>query len=381
MMGIISLCSVMVVGVYVFMKEGHKRKVGDKKCKLESGYAALVGNTPMVELTALSRLVGSRILVKMECLNPGGTGKDRACKFMLEAALPELKKANIKTGGKRPVVEGTSGSTGISLASMCNAMDVPLHVVIPDDQADEKKRILNGLGADVVVVPSAAISNGKHYVNQARALADDLGGIFMNQFENTANFMAHYEGTGPEIWKQTNGCIDAFVMSAGTGGTIAGVSRFLKEQRKDLSVALADPNGSSLFNKVTHGVCFTPEQAERTIRRHRYDSIVEGVGLDRVTANFDRAEIDTAYRVSDQAVVEMAHWLLREEGLFVGSSSALNVTAACMHAKALGPGHTIVTVICDSGQRHLSRFWNPEYVGCYDIVWPNRDVVPAVLLP
>jgi len=342
-----------------------------------SAYASLVGKTPMVELSKLSKLVGCRVLVKMECMNPGGTGKDRASKYMLEAAKSRLTKGV-------PVVEGTSGSTGISLACLCNAMDVPLHVVLPDDQADEKKSLLEGLGAHVKIVPSAAISNKKHYVNQARILADELGGVFMNQFENTANFMAHYTETGPEIWQQTQGSVDAFVMSAGTGGTIAGVSTFLKEQaanvgRRKVTIALADPNGSSLFNKVAHGVCFTPEQAERTIRRHRYDSIVEGVGLDRITANFDKADIDTAYKVTDQMVIDMAHWLLREEGLFVGSSSALNVVGACLHAKAMGPGHTVVTIICDSGQRHLSRFWNPEYVGQYNIIWPAKDVIPSCI--
>jgi len=339
-----------------------------------SAYASLVGNTPMVELKKLSNILGCRILVKMECLNPGGTGKDRACKYMLEAA-----DADIRRGA--PVVEGTSGSTGISLACMCRALNAPLYVVLPDDQAAEKRVLLEGLGAEVRVVPSAAISNKNHYVNRARALAEEVGGIFMNQFENTANFMAHYTETGPEIWEQTGGDVDAFVMSAGTGGTIAGVSKYLKEQsgRNGVVIALADPNGSSLFNKVMYGVCFTPEQAERTIRRHRYDSIVEGVGLDRVTANFSQASIDTAFKVSDQMVVEMAHWLLREEGLFVGSSSALNVAAACLQAKAMGPGHTIVTIICDSGQRHLSRFWNPEYIGQYNLTWPNKNVVPSCL--
>lgn len=313
-------------------------------------YLSMIGNTPMLELKKISKLLQCKILVKLECNNPGGTGKDRAAKYMIRKAM---RDARFRRGCD--VVEGTSGSTGIALAGLCRAQGLNLHVVMPDDQASEKQLLLESLGAKVKVVPTCAISNRDHYVNSARRLADELGGIFFDQFENLANFEAHYKETGPEIWAQTKGAIDAFVMSAGTGGTIAGVSQYLKERKGNMvRIVLADPQGSSLLRKVTHGVCFTQEQSERRIKKHRYDSIVEGVGLDRITANFDRAKIDTATAVTDQEVVLMAHWLLQNEGLFVGSSSALNIAAACQTAKELGPGHTIVTIVCDQGQRHTS---------------------------
>ena len=229
-------------------------------------------------------------------------------------------------------------------------------------------------------MPCCAISNKEHYVNAARRLADEIpGGIFMNQFENLANFEAHITETGPEIWQQMHGNIDAFVMSAGTGGTIAGVSTFLKEKNNSLRVVLGDPQGSSLFHRVMHGVCFTVEQTERKVRKHRYDSIVEGVGLDRVTENFKKAVIDSAEKIMDQEIIEMAHWLVREEGLFVGSSSALNIAAACRTAHKIGYGHTVVTIVCDSGQRHLSRFWNPDYIKKYNLTWPEIDSLPKCL--
>jgi cysteine synthase len=252
---------------------------------------------------------------------------------------------------------------------------------MPDDQSEEKRRLLTSLGAKVRVVPACAISNRDHYVNTAKRLAEEIGGIFVDQFENLANFEAHYKTTGPEIWNQTAGQVDAFVMSAGTGGTLAGVSQFLKEKKGNLvRIVLADPQGSSLLRKVTHGVCFTPEQSERRIRKHRYDSIAEGVGLDRITANFDRAKIDTAVTIGDQELVLMAHWLLQNEGLFVGSSSALNIAAACQVARDLGPGHTIVTVVCEGGVRGASRFWNKEYLASRGLVWPVSGSVPAVML-
>jgi cysteine synthase A len=321
--------------------------------------------------------------VKMESMNPGGTGKDRAAMSMLQ----EAQRSNPIYGRNCNIVEGTSGSTGIALATLCLARGLQLHVVMPDDQADEKRRLLECLGVRVHIVPNCAISNPNHYVNAARKLATDIGGIFMNQFENVANYQAHFDTTGPEIWSQTGGSLDAFVMSAGTGGTIAGVSQYLKSRisgrnysgRAGIEVVLADPQGSSLFNRVTQGVCYTSEQAETRLKKHRYDSLVEGVGLDRVTANFQNASIDSAESVTDQEVLLTAHWLLANEGLFVGSSSALNVAAALRVAKRLGPGSTVVTIICDTGQRHVSRFWNREYIGKYSLQWPEdgKCAVPA----
>lgn len=221
-------------------------------------------------------------------------------------------------------------------------------------------------------------------MNQARNLAKELNGVFVNQFENEANYKAHFESTGPEIYQQIKARglnLDAFVMSSGTGGTIAGVSNYLKSRDSKIRVILADPHGSSLHMKVKFGVCYTPQQAERTVRKHRYDSIVEGVGLDRLTKNFNKAVIDDSYQACDQEIVDMAHWLLNNEGIFVGSSSALNVAVAVKAARALPQASTVVTVICDSGQRHLSRLWSQDYVSSYNIKWPedSKRVVPECL--
>jgi cysteine synthase A len=353
-------------------------------------YIKLIGNTPMIELKKLSMRLGCTFYVKMESMNPSGTGKDRAAKYML---MNMLSKHSSSSSGSSSgssssssiskVVEGTSGSTGIALASLCNALKLQLFIVMPDDQANEKKKLLESLGATVTIVPCCAISNKDHYVNRAKKLAEEIGGVFVNQFENLSNYQAHLDETGPEIWNQTNGTLDAFVMSAGTGGTIAGVSRYLKSRNPNIKTFLADPPGSSLLNKVKYGVCYTYQQKESKLKKHRYDSIVEGVGLDRVTKNFDMGLIDDGVTCDDQEILDMAHFLLREEGLFVGSSSSLNVVASCKVVHELKKQNiknpVIVTVICDTGQRHVSRFWNPDYVGNYNLVWPANDVVPTCL--
>lgn len=304
----------------------------------------------------------------MESSNPGQTGKDRAVKHILDSA----EEAGLLKKGMA-VVEGTSGSTGISLAYQCRARGYQLHVVMPDDQAEEKRILLEKLGAKVLVVPVCSIANKNHYVNRARSLAQELGGFFVNQFENTANQQAHYLRTGPELWAQTGGRIDGFVMSAGTGGTIAGISRFLKERDRRIRVLLADPTGSSLCNKVNHDVCYTRQQSERTIRKHRYDSIVEGVGLDRITANFAAARIDAAYQAEDQRLVVLAHWLLRHEGLLLGSSTALNLAVLLQALPQFPEAAVLVTVCCDSGQRHLSRFWSPAFLASQGLRWPQSE--------
>lgn len=338
-----------------------------------SAYESLVGNTPLVRLRRASEITGCEVLVKMENMNPGGTGKDRAAKMMLLEAMATGKLPQ-KNG---IVVEGTSGSTGIALACLCRPYGHKLHIVMPDDQADEKRQILESLGCQVTIVPCCAIANKNHYVRVAKKLAEELGGFYVNQFENIANSKIHFEETGPEIFRQCDGHIDAFVMSSGTGGTMAGVSRYLKSVKPSIKIVLADPQGSSLLNYVEHGVCYAEQQSERKLRRHRYDSIVEGIGLDRLTANFESANIDSAARVDDQEILNTAHWLLSEEGLFVGSSSALNIAIACITAKRLGPGHTVVTVVCDHGSRHLSRFWNKEYVKKYNLEWPQSGIMPT----
>lgn len=312
---------------------------------------------------------------QMESMNPGGTGKDRAVKYMLSEAR---KNPNFRPGVD--IYEGTSGSTGIALAFQCNSLGLKLHVCMPDDQAQEKRQLLEKLGATVHIVPSCAIANSDHYVNTARRLSVENKGIFIDQFENLANLKAHFESTGPEIWSQTEGKLDAFVMSAGTGGTIAGVSKYLKSKNKNVKVVLADCTGSSLLQKVLYKVCYTHHQSERTIKKHRYDSIVEGVGLDRITKNFSAAQIDTGYLVTDQEIVNVAHWVLKYEGLFVGSSSAMNIAAAikyCLDKRGKNEKSeeplNVVTVICDGGNRHLSRFWNPDYLAENNLVWPAQE--------
>ena len=339
------------------------------------GYAALIGRTALTEIVSLSKLTGRKIFVKCEHLNPGGTGKDRiALSMLLEAEA----SGKLKPGGT--VVEGTSGSTGIALAALCAARGYKLIICMPDDQSDEKMRLLRRFGATLHVVKTASISNPDHYVNHARRLAAEIpGAVFMDQFENGANFQAHFEGTGPEIWAGTNGRVDAFVMSAGTGGTIAGVSRFLKAVTGGrVKVVLADPPGSSLLNYVKHGVCYAPQQAERRVRKHRYDTIAEGIGLDRITSNLAKAKMDEVIALTDQDALDMAHFLMRREGLFVGSSSAMNVAAAVMFAHQLPPGSSIVTVICDSGQRHVTRFWNEDFTTReFKLHWPSASDADA----
>lgn len=327
-----------------------------------SGWLAVRGPRSAPQRRGSSSLGVSRRQAKLEFLNPGGSPKDRAAKQILEEA-----RASGRLRSGDVVVEGTSGSTGISLALLCRAWGFRSEVVLPDDAAAEKAKILETLGTRVRRVKPASITNELNYVNVARRRGQLAGHFFTDQFENPANFRAHQAHTGPEIWRQCGGVLDAFVMGAGTGGTIAGAGRFLKEQaeregRSPVRVVLADPPGSSLFHWVAHGTAFAPQQAERTIRRHRYDTIVEGVGLDRTTANLREAVIDDAIRVEDVESVAMARRVLREEGLFVGSSSAMHLAAARTLALRLGPGHRIVTLICDRGERHLSRFWNDDFL-------------------
>ena len=373
--------SLFVAGFFLTRRDGGLNEEEEDMIE-DLDFDGLIGNTPMIEVRSLSKLTGCRIMAKMECRNPGGSGKDRPAKYMLKEMAREAKTRG-RDAREIQVVESTSGNTGISLAALCKNLGLELYIVMPDDQSIEKRKKLEALGAKVKVVENCSIANAKHYVNEARRLATDLTsldyGVHLNQFENLANTLAHEETTGPELLRQCPQ-LDAFVMSAGTGGTIAGVSRCArrqeeKEQGEALEVVLADPQGSSLYHKVVNGVCFAPQQREQKLRKHRYDTIVEGVGLDRVTANFDAADIDSAEAVSDQEMVDMAHWLLHKEGLFVSSSSALNMVAALRVARRLGEGHTVATVLCETGQRHLPRFWNPAYLKERELVWPDPDTL------
>lgn len=258
------------------------------------------------------------------------------------------------------IYEGTVGSTGISLATLCRARGYLAHICMPDDQAKEKSDLLLKLGAEVERVRPAPIVDQNHFVNRARNLAAEHTsssekkgrGLFADQFENTANYIAHYNGTGPEIWEQCSGRLDAFVAGAGTGGTISGVSLFLKEKLRSIKVVLADPQGSGLYNRIKYGVMFDPKEREGTRRRHQVDTIVEGIGVNRVTANFEagRELVDDAVRVTDEQAMAMARWLVEKDGIFIGSSSAVNLVAATKVALALGPGKRVVTILCDSGK-------------------------------
>lgn len=290
-------------------------------------------------------------------MNPGGSVKDRVALEILQQAF---KDGKLSRGGL--VAEGTVGSTGVSLAMLAQSFGCRCFISMPDDAAEEKSALLEALGAEVQRVRPVSISHPDHFVHVARRKAEENpNAIFADQFENLANFRAHLK-TGEEIWVQTRGHIDAFVSGAGTGGTIAGISTVLKNYKSSVSIFLADPPGSGLYNKVKRGVMYTREEAEGKRLRNPFDTITEGVGINRITTNFEKAVIDDAFKVSDEESVEMAAYLLRNEGLFVGSSSAVNCVGAVKAACKLGPGHTIVTILCDGGQRHLSKFYDTNYL-------------------
>ncbi|ODQ66098.1 PALP-domain-containing protein [Nadsonia fulvescens var. elongata DSM 6958] len=330
------------------------------------GAEGLIGHTPMIKIKSLSKLTGCEIYAKMEMLNPGGSAKDRVALAIIQQAEAEGFLTPHKPE-KDVIFEGTSGSTGISIAMLARAMGYDAHICLPDDTSLEKITMLESLGAIVEKVRPASIVDKNQYVNRARYQAERLTndesttrrGIFADQFENEANWNAHFKHTGPEIYAQTKGDMDIFVTGAGTGGTISGVSQYLKSQNPHIHTVLADPPGSGFYNKVKHGVMFDSVEREGTRRRHQVDTIIEGIGLNRITKNFKSGElyIDDAIRVEDNESLKMARWLVENDGLFIGSSSAVNCVAAIKLAKQNGPGIKIVTILCDSGVRHLSKFW------------------------
>ena len=307
-----------------------------------------VGNTPLIRLAGLSRETGCEIYGKAEFMNPGGSVKDRAAKWIV---LDAEARGLLGAGGI--VVEGTAGNTGIGLAHVCNARGYRLILLMPDNQSPEKYQLLEALGAEVRKVPVVPYSNPAQYQHQAGRLAAELpNAIWSNQFDNTANRRAHVESTGPEIWAQTGGRIDAFVASSGTGGTLAGTSEYLKSRAPHIRTVLADPPGSSLFEFVLRG----------EIKSTGKGSITEGIGIARVTDNFRDAPVDTAVHVEDQDTVAMVYRLLHEEGLFLGSTSGVNVAAAVQVAREMGPGHTVVTVLCDGGGKYVSRLYDRAWL-------------------
>jgi len=307
-----------------------------------------IGNTPLIRMSRLSELTGCEILGKAEFLNPGGSVKDRAALWMVR----EHEKAGaLKAGGT--VVEGTAGNTGIGLAHVCNARGYECVIYMPDNQSKEKVDILHALGAEVRVVPTVPYKDPMNYQKQAGRYAESLpGAVWANQFDNVANRLAHYESTGPEIWAQTEGKVDAFTCATGTGGTLAGVSRYLKEQDESIRIVLADPMGSALYSWVKSG----------STEMSRGPSITEGIGNSRVTDNLAGTAIDDAVQVTDQEMVTMVYQELLTEGWFFGSSTGINLCAAVKVAKQLGQGHTIVTVLCDGGSKYQSRLFNEDFL-------------------
>ena len=311
-------------------------------------FAAAVGDTPLIRMNGLSEATGCDILGKAEFLNPGGSVKDRAALWIIRE---HERGGALRPGGT--VVEGTAGNTGIGLAHVCNARGYKCVFFIPEDQSQGKLDILRTLGAEVRLVPVVPYTNERNYQKQAGRFAASLpGGVWANQFDNTANRAAHYESTGPEIWRQTEGRVDAFVAAVGTGGTLAGVATFLKERKADTRIVLADCMGSALHSYVKTGETVMSEGP----------SITEGIGNSRVTENLAGAPLDDAVQVADQEMVRMVFRLLREEGWFFGSSTGVNLCAAAQVARDLGPGHTVVTMLCDSGAKYQSRLFNREWL-------------------
>lgn len=322
---------------------------------IKDGFIGTVGNTPLIRLHHLSQETGCEILGKAEFLNPGGSVKDRAALYIIEDAEA---KGLLKPGGT--VVEGTAGNTGIGLAHICNAKGYRCLIIIPETQSQEKIDLLRTLGAEVQTVPAVPYKDPNNYVKVSGRLAEELdNAIWANQFDNLANRQAHYETTGPEIWQQTDGKIDAWVSATGTGGTYAGAALFFKEKNPDIKCIVADPMGSGLYSYVKTGE-INPEGS----------SITEGIGNSRITANMQGVPIDDAIQIDDQEALRVIYQLLHREGLFMGGSVGINVGAAIALAKEMGPGHTIVTVLCDGGARYQSRIYNQEWLASKGLSLP-----------
>ena len=325
------------------------------------GFMESIGNTPLIRLKKASEITKCEIYGKAEFMNPGGSVKDRAAKAIIQNAE---KVDGLKVGGT--IVEGTAGNTGISLAMCANARGYKTVIVLPETQSQEKKDMLRICGADLRLVPAVPYKDPNNYVRYSEKLAKDLskdnsnGVIWANQFDNTANLEGHYNSTGPEIWQQTKGNIDGFICSVGSGGTIAGISKFLKEQKSDVTIGLSDPLGSALYNFYQNGEL----KAEG-------NSISEGIGQGRITENLNCAKIDKAYQVSDEEALPIIFDLHSQEGLLLGGSSAINVAGAIRMAKDMGPGKTIVTILCDSGSRYFSKLWNTDFLKSKNLPLPS----------
>ena len=322
---------------------------------ITEGFSGAVGRTPLIRLRALSALTGCEILGKAEFMNPGGSVKDRAALGILQEAEAS---GLLRPGGT--VVEGTAGNTGIGLTHLCNARGYRALIVIPETQSAEKIGLLRSLGAEVRTVPAVPYADPNNYVKIP-------GALWANQFDNLANRRAHYASTGPEIWEQCQGRLDAWVAATGTGGTYAGVAMFLKERDPGVRCVLADPHGSALYHWATGGEL-----------RSEGSSITEGIGNSRITANLQGAPVDDAVRIGDEEALQTIHHLLWQEGLFMGGSVGINVAAAVETARRLGPGHRIVTILCDSGDRYRSRLYDAEWLLSRGLRQPQRDAASSV---
>ena len=326
-----------------------------------AGFAGTVGNTPLIRLNKASEITGCEILGKAEFLNPGGSVKDRAAYFMIRDA-EEL--GVLKPGGA--VVEGTAGNTGIGLALVGNARGYRTVIVMPETQSQEKIDMLRLCGAEVRLVPAKPYRDPGNYVRVSERVAEELAGtepngaIWANQWDNPANYRGHIESTGPEIWRQTGGEVDGFICAIGTGGTLAGVSQSLKSYNKDVTIGLADPEGAAMYSYFKTG-----ELASEG------SSITEGIGQGRITENVAAAHVDIPFRIPDSEALPVIFDLLSEEGLCLGGSSGINVAGAIRLARELGPGKTIVTVLCDGGQRYQSQLFNPDFLRSKDLPLPS----------
>jgi cysteine synthase A len=329
--------------------------------QVRDGFIDAIGRTPLIRLRAASEATGCEILGKAEFLNPGGSVKDRAALYII---LDAERRGLLKPGGL--IVEGTAGNTGIGLALVGNARGYRTVIVIPETQSREKKDMLRLCGARLKEVPAAPYSNPENYVHVSERLAVSLapsepnGVLWANQWDNTANRDSHYRGTGPEIWEQTDGRVDGFTCAIGTGGTLAGTGAFLKERRKTIRIVAADPMGAAMYHWIKHGEL----KAEGS-------SVTEGIGLGRITKNIEGAPVDDAYQIPDSEGLPIMFDLLRHEGLCVGGSSAINVAGAIRLARELGPGHTVVTILADSGMRYQSKLWNPAFLAAKGLPQPE----------
>ncbi|MGX1305387.1 cysteine synthase A [Amorphus suaedae] len=331
-----------------------------------------IGNTPLIRLNRASEETGCEILGKAEFMNPGQSVKDRAAYYIVRDAM---ERGELRPGGT--IVEGTAGNTGIGLALVGAALGFRTVIVIPETQSDEKKQMLRLAGAELIEVPAVPYRNPNNYVKLSGRLAAQMaksepnGAIWANQFDNVSNREAHILTTGPEIWEQTDGDVDGFICAVGSGGTLAGIGMALKERNPEITIGLADPMGAALYNFYTHGEL-----------KSEGSSITEGIGQGRITKNLEGAPVDIAFQIPDAEALPIVFDLLQHEGLCLGGSSGINVAGAIRLARHLGPGHTIVTILCDYGNRYASKLFNPEFLRSKDLPVPEwMEKMPSIAIP